>query len=425
MLYYTECNFAAVGAHYYPIGACETYVNATSGEMESFKYVCNDDDEIEMQLYDTFDCYGDTNRTRDASELDLLAFQCKSEYGDCSHSIGCSFSDCGDDSGCDSCSGLSIESLIQNHNTHCFPYITNQCYGVDEVRRSSTCSNGELTEGYYFGATCSVDNFGYNYEFGGASACKDDNDDGVYTYYKIDCEPAIVEPQCNYVATGLHVYPINACESEVIIINDTDTEEYSFRYVCTDDGDIMKYTYSQIDCEGDPTMTTPTDIEHHQCKASRDCNYAIGCAYKECSTNVNDTTCSICSETNYINNNRKDHNFHCLPVITDGCFGLKDELLHSSTCSNGVLTEGFYWGRECNSETYSFGDQRGGVNSTCVANYKNEYTYYEVECVIAPTSFPTQAPTPTPTQAPTETADLAATTSIFIAMIYANIFLLI
>ena len=77
--------------------------------------------------------------------------------------------------------------------THCVPYITNECFGSNGLLHQSTCSNGELSEGFYFGSSCSVDNLEFNDTFGGDdSACKDDDDDGVYTYYQIDCNPDLL-----------------------------------------------------------------------------------------------------------------------------------------------------------------------------------------------------------------------------------------
>ena len=187
-----KCNFAVVGDQYYPIGACEseTEVNNTSGDIISFEYVCNDDYEIELKVYSTFNCDGNPDLTINNTEFDLKDFQCRSKYGNCLYSIKCSFSNCGDDSGCDLCSGLNIETLIQTHNTHCIPYITNECFGNDALLQSYTCSNGQLSEGFYFGSSCSIDNYGMGNTFNGDnSACKNgnDDDDGDYTYYMIEC----------------------------------------------------------------------------------------------------------------------------------------------------------------------------------------------------------------------------------------------
>ena len=87
----------------------------------------------------------------------------------------------------------------------------------------------------------------------------------VYTFYKIDCEPSIVEPQC--IVVSEHFYPINACQSELIIINDTHKEEYSFKYVCTDNGELRNIHILKLIGESD--ITIPTNIEYYQCKASR------------------------------------------------------------------------------------------------------------------------------------------------------------
>jgi len=389
-----ECNYAEANFHFYPIGACETDVNATSGEIISFKYLCNDN-EIEMNIYHTYDCYGEPNATitnqTELASLGLEDWQCRSNNGDCSYAVGCSFSDCGG-SGCESCSGSDIQTLAETQDTHCLPYITNECFGVPDFKHQSVCSNGgkysELTESFYFGSECNDDNYGYGDVFGGRSdTCRDDNGDDIYNYYQIDCEPEVIQPECNYAATGFHFYAINACDSYNTVMNGTSYKS-SFKYVCTDDGDIEKYSYSTLNCEGEADDVSIADVEHHQCKAARDCNYATVCSYDDCSANVNDTTCSICSEANYIDNYGEDHSSHCFPYITDGCYGLKDELIYSTTCMNNEFTEGFYYGRECTDDTYQFGFGYGGINSTCQYG-----TYYEVECVIAPTSYPTEQPT--------------------------------
>ena len=101
---------------------------------------------------------------------------------------------------------------------------------------------------------------------------------------------------------------------------------------------------------------------------------------------------------------------------------------------NNEFIEGVFGGRECTNNTYLFGEEYGGINTTCQSG-----TYYEVECIIAPTSYPTQSPTtayPTtswPTEVianetekdPTENDSKANIISICIAFIYANVILFI
>ena len=190
---YTECNYVRTTDHFYPINACESNIDVISGDVSSFKYICNGNNVIK-EIYNTFECDGNANEIITDLTNEIEHYICRSSNGNCGYAMKCSYTNCGDayDRECEECSSVyNTDILQQNHNTQCRPFITDQCSSNlnNGLFKMNTCSNGVLTEGYYYDSECKQlcleDKFGGDYYY----MCKDRDLDGVYTYYEIDCNP--------------------------------------------------------------------------------------------------------------------------------------------------------------------------------------------------------------------------------------------
>jgi len=178
-----ECNYAATAAHYYPIDVCDSTRN--NSVSTSFKYICNEDGEVEKYMYETFDCVGSpSDIDMNVTETELEHYKCDSV--DCDYAIGCSFSKCANsnDTTCSKCAAETYQNNLENYFTHCFPSITGECIGDDlGLLLYDECENGLLTGKYFFDGSCDGNATWEEYYGGDDSAtyCQGDK------YYVVKC----------------------------------------------------------------------------------------------------------------------------------------------------------------------------------------------------------------------------------------------
>ena len=115
----------SVAKKYYPIDACQSKSNAETSTASSFKYICNSNDEIEQVLYDTFDCQGTPNSRMSMTDLGIVNFACNYSAS-CPYAMMCISGNCGDE--CNLClSESDAESLRENYDTQCEPFLLDRC----------------------------------------------------------------------------------------------------------------------------------------------------------------------------------------------------------------------------------------------------------------------------------------------------------
>lgn len=156
------------------------------------------------------------------TELEIAHYSCDNLLP-CEYAVACSFLECNDDSydtECGLCANETYSELrTEFHDTHCRPYIKDQCIGSNlSFAYQYECEGGVLSE--YYKATC--DDAGFVIQTTGAddSTCLDENDDGLYAYYTVDCDPFVVEPGIVYmihsISTLLTPYIYNDTQSVIM-----------------------------------------------------------------------------------------------------------------------------------------------------------------------------------------------------------------
>eukprot|EP01083_Nonionella_stella_P190868 706826_1 len=179
-------------------------------------------------------------------------------------------------------------------------------------------------------------------------------------------------PECNYVATDTHVYPIGACDKTKTISGNTSTYS-SFKFVC-EAGYVFKYEYNTDEyCHGESISSTNfTDqLQEFECNSPYLCDYSEHCSYTGC-YNSSANSCSACSETTTI------WDRHCIPILIDHCMSTPDGNLTYNECLVGVLTSDYYSGANCSDDTSLYNTMIIGGDET--ANNCFDTAYHTAEC---------------------------------------------
>jgi len=141
--------------------------------------------------YETDDCSGEATPMGNLTATgEILAFSCDEE--ECSWATGCSWIGCGvganSTGDCSSC--MNDEA---NYDLHCFPVVTNECFGdleFGQLQFNECDEDGLLTENFYFGVTNCSGVPTFSEEIGGENAttnCIYSDNNGYNTYYASEC----------------------------------------------------------------------------------------------------------------------------------------------------------------------------------------------------------------------------------------------